>query len=60
MSDQKAPPAGRLTVMGQIDTVENDGKDVQHHPMALLIEFDSPEAIREAIKLGACTFKFGE
>lgn len=49
---------GKLKIMGNIETLE-DG-NTQEHPMALLIEFDSPEDIRAAIKSGKCEFTFAE
>jgi len=55
---------GRLVIMGMMDTVEPDptgsATSFQHHPMALLIEFDSAESIGQAIKDGACKFIFGD
>lgn len=48
---------GRLSIMGQIETVEPDGK-YQMHKMALLIEFDSVEAIRKAMADGICQYDF--
>ena len=40
--------------MGDIEVVEEGGN--QNYPMALLIEFDNPEQIREAIKTGKLEF----
>jgi len=48
----------KLTIMGQIITIEDEQEFT--HPMALLIEFDSAEEIREAIKRGSCEFEFDD
>lgn len=50
---------GRLIEMGQITTMDHD--DGRHtYPLALLITFDSREAIRAAINAGQCKFSFGD
>ena len=49
---------GRLVIMGQITTKETDAPDYTH-PMALLITFDSVDAIRKAIKDGYCRYEMG-
>jgi hypothetical protein len=46
---------GKLKIMGQIETVEPDGEN-QKHGIALLIEFDSVEDIRAALKDMECKF----
>lgn len=43
----------KLVEMGQIATVGPDG-DSYKYPMALVIEFDSVESIRQAINEGVC------
>ena len=48
---------GKLKIMGQIETVEPDGEN-QKYPMALLIEFDSADDIRAALKDMECKFCF--
>ena len=50
---------GKLIEMGQLATIDDDGTKTEYK-MALVIEFDSPEAIRQAIKDGACSFTFGD
>lgn len=50
---------GKLTIMGQIEVKEPDDKTVTH-PMALLINFNSVEDIRQAIADGECKFVFGD
>ena len=45
---------GRLAIMGQIETVEDDEGSM--HPMALLIEFDSVESYSKAISDEQCSF----
>lgn len=48
---------GKLKVMGDIETLEPDGETFKVN-YGLLIEFDSPEDIRQAIKDGTCEFEF--
>ncbi len=43
--------------MGGIDVINLDG-DIDNYPMALLIEFDNAEDIRQAIKNGSVEFEF--
>lgn len=53
--------SGKLRIMGQIDVVELDQPGGQYgYNRALLIEFDSDEAIRKAINEECCRFSFGE
>ncbi len=52
---------GKLRIIGQIDVIEEDQPSGQYgYKRALLIEFDSDEAIRQAIKDEACQFTFGD
>lgn len=48
---------GRLIEMGEIKSADLDGT-VHTYPMALVITFDSVEAIRKAIKDGICRYEF--
>ena len=50
---------GKLIEMGQIEILGLGDEPNTKYKMALVIEFDSPEDIREAIKEGTCTFRFG-
>lgn len=50
---------GKLAIMGRIEVKESEDT-VQTYPMALLVTFDSVEAIRQAIKDGECKFTGGE
>lgn len=50
---------GKLIEMGRIEIVGLEDEPNIKYKMVLVIEFDSPEEIREAIKEGTCTFKFG-
>ena len=47
----------KLKIMGQISTIEPDG-EVTDFPMALLLEFDTPEDIRQALSDMKCDFTF--
>lgn len=49
-------PHGSLEVMGNIQ-IDKDG-ELQSYPRAMVITFDSDEAIRSAIAAGKCTFDF--
>ena len=53
MHGQKA----RLVEFGMLATIDEDGTKTEY-PMALLIEFDSPEAIRKAIHDGYVRMEF--
>lgn len=50
----------KLRIMGRILVAEPDTLEHELYPMALLIEFDSTEDIREAIKDGIVEFDFME
>lgn len=51
----------KLIVMGDIQLVEDhDLKEITEIPMALVIQFDSPEDIRQAIGSGKCEFDLYE
>lgn len=53
--------AGKLRIIGQISVVEEDQPTGQcDYGRAMLIEFDSDEAIRQAINEERCSFSFGE
>ena len=53
--------SGKLRIMGRIDVIEEDQPTGRYeYGRALLIEFDSDETIRQAIKDEACRFSFGE
>lgn len=54
------PCLGKLIEMGELRTCEMDGNGVHVYPMALLITFESKEAIRKAIADGICKFTFGD
>lgn len=48
---------GRLIEMGEIKSADLDGT-VHTYPMALVITFESREAIKKAINDGMCRFEF--
>jgi hypothetical protein len=48
---------GRLIEMGELKSADLDGT-VHTYPMALLITFDSREAIKQAVNDGICRFEF--
>lgn len=50
---------GKLVIMGNIAVAEGEG-EIYEHEMALLIEFDNAEDIRQAIKDGEVKFTFGD
>lgn len=58
MSTEQAP-RGRAIEAGQITTIDMEGEQVQYQ-RAIVIEFDSPEQLREAIKTGRVEFTFLE
>ena len=49
---------GKLKIMGRIEVVEDDENYKTN--LGLLIVFDSPEDIRQALKDGVCEFEFGD
>ena len=54
--ETKQLPHANLEVMGDIQI--DEGGELQSYPRALVITFDSNEAIRAAIAAGKCTFEF--
>lgn len=50
---------GKLIQMGLLELPSGEGGDVDKYPYALVIAFDNPEEIRQAIKDGNCEFEFG-
>ena len=50
---------GKLIEMGQIITVDEDGRPTTH-PRALLITFENDADCRAAIMADRCDFTFGE
>lgn len=52
---------GKLRIIGQIDVVELDQPEGKYgYARALLIEFDSDDEIRQALKDDGCRFTFGD
>ena len=51
---------GRLIQMGNLELPSGEGGDVDKYPYALVISFENPEDIRQALKDGKCEFEFGD